>query len=100
LLKRQILLPLEVKKTTFCIKMTRLFILGATGYIGGDALYAVVQAHPEYEITALVRNSDKGAVVAKEYAKVKLVYGDLDSVELIEEESKKADIVCRKYTSH
>jgi uncharacterized protein YbjT (DUF2867 family) len=69
---------------------------GATGYVGGDALYAIVKAHPEYEITALVRNSDKGAQVAVDYPKVKLVYGDLDSTDLLEEESKKADVVCSK----
>ncbi|KAK3676183.1 hypothetical protein LTR78_003933 [Recurvomyces mirabilis] len=74
--------------------MTKLFITGATGYIGGDALYAIVNAHPEYEITALVRNSDKGAQVLKDYAKIRLVFGDLDSVELITEESTKADVVC------
>jgi uncharacterized protein YbjT (DUF2867 family) len=32
---------------------------GATGYIGGDALYAVANTYPDLEITALVRNSDK-----------------------------------------
>ncbi|GAB7360157.1 hypothetical protein MBLNU230_g7920t1 [Neophaeotheca triangularis] len=73
--------------------MTKLFVLGATGYIGGDALYVIANAHPEYEITCLVRNSDKGAAIATQYSKVKLVYGDLDSADLIEEESKKADIV-------
>ncbi|KAI5245573.1 NAD(P)-binding protein [Aureobasidium subglaciale] len=72
----------------------KLFVTGATGYIGGDALYAIVKAHPEYEITALVRNSDKGAQVAVDYPKVRLVYGDLDSSDLIEEESQKADVVC------
>ena len=66
---------------------------GATGYIGGDALYAIVHAHPEYEITCLVRNSDKGAQVAKEYSKIRLVYGDLDSFDLIAEEAAKADII-------
>lgn len=76
--------------------MAKLFVTGATGYIGGDALFAIASAHPEYEITALVRNSDKGVQVAKEYAKVKLVYGDLDNVELLEDEAKKADVVCRK----
>jgi uncharacterized protein YbjT (DUF2867 family) len=76
--------------------MTKIFVTGATGYIGGDALYATAQAHPEYEITALVRNSDKGAQVAKDYAKVKLVYGDLDSSDVIAEEARKADVVCRK----
>ncbi|ETN40876.1 uncharacterized protein HMPREF1541_05156 [Cyphellophora europaea CBS 101466] len=70
-----------------------LFLLGATGYIGGDFLYLVNEKHPDWIITALVRNSDKGATVAKEYPAVRLIYGDLDSAELIEEEASKADIV-------
>ncbi|KAL1638270.1 hypothetical protein SLS56_000078 [Neofusicoccum ribis] len=74
--------------------MTKIFALGVTGYIGGDALYAISKAHPEYEWTCLVRNSDKGALVAKQYPKVRLVYGDLDSSELITEEAAKAEIVC------
>lgn len=77
--------------------MTKIFVTGATGYIGGDALHAIATAHPEYEITALVRNADKGATVAAEYAKVKMVYGDLDSTDLITEEAGKADVVCREY---
>lgn len=74
--------------------MTKLFITGATGYIGGDALHAIILAHPEYEITCLVRNSAKGALVAQKYPGVTLVYGDLDSFDLIREESAKANIVC------
>lgn len=69
------------------------FLTGATGYIGGDALYRIVEAHPDWDITAIVRNSDKGAKVAQQYPKVHLVYGDLDSTELLEEEASKADIV-------
>jgi len=68
---------------------------GTTGYIGGDALYLFNEVHPEWEITCLVRNSDKGAKVAKQYSKVRLVYGDLDAVDLIEEEAKNADVVFR-----
>lgn len=71
-----------------------------TGYIGGDALYHITQAHPEYEFTALVRNADKGAKVAQQYSKVKLVYGDLDSVDLIQEEAKKADVVLSTLHPH
>jgi len=71
----------------------KLFLTGTTGYIGGDALYLFNEAHPDWEITCLVRNSDKGAKVASQYPKAKLVYGDLDAVELIEEESKNADVV-------
>lgn len=67
-----------------------------TGYIGGDAVVDIVAAHPDWEITCLVRNSDKGATVAKVYPSIRLVYGDLDATTLIEEEASKADIVYRK----
>ncbi|KAF2128672.1 NAD dependent epimerase/dehydratase family protein [Dothidotthia symphoricarpi CBS 119687] len=73
--------------------MTKLFITGATGYIGGDALYVVANAYPDLEITALVRNSDKGGKVAAQFAKIRLAYGDLDSSELLTKEAAQADIV-------
>ena len=76
-----------------------LYSTGATGYIGGDALHAIISAHPEYEVTCLVRDSSKGAQIASKYAKVRLVYGDLDSVDLIKEEAKKADVVLSKPTT-
>lgn len=66
---------------------------GTTGYIGGDALFAIVAAHPEWEITCLARNTDKGAKIAAKYPSIRLVYGDLDSFDLLVEESKSADIV-------
>jgi N-acetyl-gamma-glutamylphosphate reductase len=66
---------------------------GATGYIGGDALYALAHAHPELTITALVRDSDKGARVVQQHPTIRLIEGDLDSSEVIERESADADIV-------
>ncbi|KAF2176796.1 putative nucleoside-diphosphate-sugar epimerase [Zopfia rhizophila CBS 207.26] len=73
--------------------MTKLFVTGGTGYIGGDALYAVAHAHPELEITVLVRNSGKGTKIASQYPNIRLVYGDLDSTELLTTEASKADVV-------
>lgn len=73
--------------------MSKLFITGATGYIGGDALYAISTAHPTLSITALVRNSDKGAKLTSQYPTIRLVYGDLDSTTLLETEASNADIV-------
>ncbi|KAL1608436.1 hypothetical protein SLS60_003378 [Paraconiothyrium brasiliense] len=78
--------------------MTKLFITGATGYIGGDALCTIANTYPDLDITALVRNSDKGAKIASQYAKVKLVYGDLDNAELLTTEAAKADIIV--HTAH
>ena len=71
----------------------KIFVTGATGYIGGDAFYEIANRHPEYEMAVLVRNSDKGAQVASQYSKARLVYGSLDDEAILEEEAKKADIV-------
>ncbi|KAJ4366810.1 hypothetical protein N0V83_007335 [Neocucurbitaria cava] len=73
--------------------MPKLFFTGATGYIGGDALYVIANTYPDLEITALVRNSDKGAKVAAQYPKIRLVYGNLDSADLLTTEACNADIV-------
>ncbi|RMZ78655.1 hypothetical protein DV738_g3724, partial [Chaetothyriales sp. CBS 135597] len=72
----------------------KVFITGVTGYIGGDVLYALVEKHPDWEITALVRNEDKGSKVTAAFPKVKLVYGTNESAgDAIEAEVAKADIV-------
>ncbi|KAL8653039.1 MAG: hypothetical protein Q9226_004010, partial [Calogaya cf. arnoldii] len=70
-----------------------IFVTGATGYIGGDALYQLMKSTKQYEVAALVQNSEKGAQVASQYPSIRLVYGNLDSAELLEEEARKADIV-------
>ncbi|RAK76355.1 NAD(P)-binding protein [Aspergillus fijiensis CBS 313.89] len=66
---------------------------GATGYIGGDALYALVQKHPEYQYTVLVRSAEKAQAVQEQYPSARVVIGDLDNSELLEKESADADIV-------
>jgi N-acetyl-gamma-glutamylphosphate reductase len=68
---------------------------GTTGYIGGDALFALEKAHPDYEYTALVRDFKKGALVAAAFPSIRLVYGTLEDSKLLEEESSRADIVIR-----
>lgn len=73
--------------------MVNILATGTTGYIGGDALAAILQAHPEYEFTCTVRDSSKGALIAKQYPNIKLVYCDLDSYETLVKEASNADIV-------
>lgn len=73
----------------------RIFLTGATGYIGGDTLYALYNKHSDYEIAALVRSEEKGKPVKEAFPNVRLVIGDLDSSQLIEDESAKADVVIR-----
>ncbi|KAJ9207175.1 hypothetical protein DTO166G4_1208 [Paecilomyces variotii] len=71
----------------------KVFLTGSTGYIGGEVLYVVSQAHPDWEITALVRSKEKAAQITSKFPNVKIAHGDLDSKDLIEEEVKNADIV-------
>ncbi|KAF5577109.1 nucleoside diphosphate sugar epimerase [Fusarium pseudoanthophilum] len=66
---------------------------GTTGFIGGDAFYALHKAHPDWKYTILVRSEDKGKDVQKEYPDVKLAIGSLDDSEVIEKAASEADIV-------
>lgn len=66
------------------------------GFIGGDALYTLTRAHPEFSYTLLVRNEERGRQVLASYPSVRLVYGDLNNEDLIAREAAAADIVIRK----
>lgn len=78
--------------------MARIFLTGATGYIGGDLLYVLQSTHPEYECSVLVRDSSKAAAVSKAYPNVRIVLGDLDSASLIEGEASRADVVVSEWS--
>ncbi|KAF7197422.1 hypothetical protein HII31_01232 [Pseudocercospora fuligena] len=64
---------------------------GGTGYIGGTVLDTLVQKHPAYEITALLRNVP--ANFASLYPNVKIVRGDYDASETLSKAASEADIV-------
>ncbi|KAK4574444.1 hypothetical protein LTR86_001285 [Recurvomyces mirabilis] len=76
----------------------KIFITGATGYIGGDTLHNLYAKHPDHQYTALVRTKDKAAIVEKAYPNVQIVIGDLDNSELLEEQASKANVVLRMST--
>lgn len=63
--------------------------------MGGDGLVVLLEKYPTWEssITALVRNAEKGSLISELFPKITLVYGDLDDVGLLEEESAKANII-------
>ncbi|KAI8936749.1 hypothetical protein NX059_007136 [Plenodomus lindquistii] len=71
----------------------KIFITGATGYIGGDTLFALYDKHPEYEYTALVRTEEKAKPVKDAFPKIRIVLGDLDDSKVLEEEAARADVV-------
>lgn len=66
---------------------------GATGYIGGEGLYALYKAHPDWKFSVLVRNEEKGKPVQDAYPNINLVYGTLDDAQVIEDAAADADIV-------
>ncbi|KAL1973550.1 hypothetical protein VTN31DRAFT_6185 [Thermomyces dupontii] len=68
----------------------KVFGTGATGYIGGDALYVLYNKHPEWQYTTLVRTEEKAKQLTAKFPNISVVYGSLD---VLEEESKKADII-------
>ncbi|KAF2805984.1 NAD(P)-binding protein [Mytilinidion resinicola] len=71
----------------------RIFITGVTGYIGGHLLRPLLEAHPEYEIAALVRNEAQAQAVKAAYPAVQTVLGDLDNDQVLQLEASKADVV-------
>jgi len=71
----------------------KIFLTGATGYIGGDALYHLYRKHPEFEYALLVRSEDKAKKVVEKYPTVRIVLGGLDDFETLEREASWADIV-------
>ncbi|OQE16539.1 hypothetical protein PENFLA_c027G01626 [Penicillium flavigenum] len=75
----------------------KVLLTGVTGFVGGDSLYAIANAHPDWQLSALVRNADKAAKLRAQYLNIRVVRGDLDSVDITEEEVADADIVFSKY---
>lgn len=69
---------------------------GTTGYIGGDGLHTIAAAHPDWDMTCLVRSEAKGKLITDKYPHIKTVVGDLDSSDLLAEQAKAADIVYRR----
>ncbi|KAF2654815.1 NAD(P)-binding protein [Lophiostoma macrostomum CBS 122681] len=74
--------------------MARVFLTGATGYLGGDALHRLSASKgPKLSVSCLVRDATKAQDVAKAYPSVRIVQGDLDDTHLIETEARNSDIV-------
>jgi len=69
---------------------TKVFITGATGYIGGSVLTLLLQSK-KYTITALVRSPEKAALLEK-IGVIPLI-GDLDDHDKIEKATFESDLV-------
>ncbi|KAH8553423.1 hypothetical protein BGW37DRAFT_260472 [Umbelopsis sp. PMI_123] len=69
---------------------TSIYFSGATGFIGGSVLNALLETK-EYSITALVRSEEKAKALNN--LGVKTVIGSLDDFDIIEEQAYRADLV-------
>lgn len=70
---------------------TKIFILGATGYIGGAILSELLRTSASFEITALVRKDQDAEVLEK--LGVRTIKGSFSDVDKIEQASREADVV-------
>lgn len=70
-----------------------------TGYIAGDAVFAINEAHPDIDFTFLIRTEGNAAIVRKAYPRSRVIIGELDHYDLLEEESARADVVLRQLIS-
>ncbi|KAI1429362.1 hypothetical protein F5Y12DRAFT_483217 [Xylaria sp. FL1777] len=71
----------------------KIFLTGVTGYIAGDALYALARKYPDFEYAALVRSESSAARVREAYPAVRVVLGSLDDADLLKKEAAWADLV-------
>ncbi|RAR05510.1 NAD(P)-binding protein [Stemphylium lycopersici] len=69
----------------------RIFLTGGTGYIGGSVLHTIATAHPEYNITVLLRRMPEN--FQSTYPNIAIIKGDYSSTDLIASAAEQADIV-------
>lgn len=74
----------------------KVFVTGATGYIGGDALFHLSQKHSDLELALLVRSESKAQKVQSKYPNARIVLGSLDDSDIVRREAEWADIVLRE----
>ncbi|KAL7904431.1 hypothetical protein GGI35DRAFT_472376 [Trichoderma velutinum] len=68
----------------------KLFITGATGFIGGSVLNKIIATYPDLDITALLRTPT--SAFAAKYPNVKVAKGSFDDFDVIEKAAQDADI--------
>jgi nucleoside-diphosphate-sugar epimerase len=70
-----------------------LFLLGATGFIGGELLSYLHSEHGEkFKITLLVQSEERALAIRERFENVEVANGDLDSSDLLESLARAADV--------
>jgi len=74
----------------------QIFVTGASGYIGGHVVAVIIEKHPEWHLSLLVRNEEQKSLVLGRWPQVRIVIGDMDNKSLMIEEASKSDVVLRE----
>lgn len=67
--------------------------------MGGETFFQLYSKHPDFEYTLLLRNEARGKLFYEKYPpkeNIHLVYGSLDSVDVIEKAAAEVDVVVRE----
>lgn len=70
---------------------SKIFLLGATGYIGGSLLTTLLKSPEKYAVSALVRSKEQAEKLS--LLGVTPVLGSLDDADVLYEAAKNADAV-------
>ncbi|KAF1734158.1 hypothetical protein CRV24_005693 [Beauveria bassiana] len=73
--------------------MSRIFITGATGFIGGEVLHGLAHSRLASKTVALVRSEARAAQITAKYPAVIPLIADLDASDAIETAASQADVV-------
>lgn len=71
----------------------RVFLTGATGFVGGTILSALCNANPEAHVKALIRKEADAKHLRSTYANLEPVLGSLSDLELLKTTSASVDFV-------
>lgn len=71
------------------------FVIGATGFVGGHLITQLAQQHPEYHLICLLRNPTPARIAGLEELNrnVEVLEGTLDDFEIISKKSEEVDVV-------
>jgi len=71
----------------------RVFIVGATGFVGGDLIAQLTTTHAEYQLSALVRTPDQASALSTKFPSIRTVIGDFASREVLLKEASDTDVI-------
>ncbi|KAJ0107758.1 hypothetical protein J7T55_000020 [Diaporthe amygdali] len=76
----------------------KIFMTGVTGYVGGTVFNTLVTAHPDYNITVLLR--EPKASFYEKYPSVKVIQGNFEDFQVLKDTASKADMVHHGDSDH